>query len=99
MLKLLKPSQLLKKNFLFFCILLFFSGCTTMYHYEIGQSKAAFFDLNKKNVRKLDLVENTAAKTIYKARGDRPIFFYFQYDVLVQVDRGERVPDIIIHNQ
>ena len=75
------------------------SGCATMYYWEIGQSRSAFLELNKKNVEKLDLVRHTQQSIIYRAGTEDFLFFYFTNDVLTRVDRGKRMPDIIIQNK
>lgn len=87
------------KSLLFLLILFMFSSCTVTYHWVIGQSRDAFFELNKKNVRRLDIVSMTGENLIYKANVQPPIFFYFTNEVLMQVDRGERSPDLIIQNR
>lgn len=76
------------------------SSCKTTYYY-IGMSQSEFLAKNRKAVPR----KETAEESIYEI-GRQPFgkayvqkFFYFQNGKLVQVDNGERQPDIIIkHN-
>lgn len=77
------------------------ASCTT-YHWQIGQTANAFFELNKKHIHKFDLVRQSADWSVYKVGGNedqQPIFFYFRNNLLYQVDRGMQAPDIIIQNR
>jgi hypothetical protein len=76
------------------------SSCSSI-HYQVGQSTNNFLTANRK--RNFELVRSSTEWTVYKwtnnwSYTDPPYFFYFHYNVLQQVDRGERGPDIIIQN-
>lgn len=77
---------------------LLFTGCTT-FRWEIGQSTNAFFKLNKGHTGQFHLIKQSTEWTVYRTGGDEPIYFYFHYDALYQVDRGGRVPDLVIENR
>jgi hypothetical protein len=97
--KLGQLSSTIRTSLLFLLILFMLSSCTVTYHWVIGQSRDAFLELNKKNVKRLDIISMTGENLIYKANIQPTIFFYFTNEVLTRVDRGERSPDIIIQNR
>jgi hypothetical protein len=78
---------------------LLFSSCSTTYHYNIGQSRNSFFQLNRSHRNHIDIVKQSTEWAIYRTDGSTPLFFYFKNNALVQVDRGERSSDVIIENR
>jgi len=82
-------------------LMLFLSSCSGI-HWQIGQSSTAFFNANHNH--HFDVVRTSNEWTVYKwinnwSYTDPPYYFYFHYDALYQVDRGERAPDVIIQNR
>ena len=88
----------MKKVYLSLVVLsLILSSCFT-YHWQIGQSSQEFFEMNKHH--QLDVVKSSTDMTIYQAgTGDNTLFFYFQYNKLIEVDHGVANPNIIIENR
>ena len=91
----------MKKLFLPLAIALFlFTGCGGI-RYQIGESSTTFLTDNRK--KNFELVRTSTESTVYKWVNnwsyDAPYFFYFHNDVLTQVDRGIRPPDIIVQNR
>ena len=70
-------------------------------HYQIGESSDAFFKAN--HSRSFETVRTSNEWTVYKWVNnwsyDAPYYFYFHYNSLYQIDRGERAPDVIIENR
>jgi len=82
-------------------LMLILTSCGSM-RWNIGESSYAFFKRN--HSRQFETVKSSREWSIYKwtnnwSYTDPPYFFYFHNDALEQVDRGERVPDIIIQQR
>lgn len=99
----MKKKQLLgylMKRILFFSLILFTTqGCVTRWDAEIGQTRYEFGKANGRKIRKLILISNDGNNQVLETQGANPIFFYFSYDKLIRIDRGEQRPDIIIQNR
>jgi len=81
-------------------IMLVTTSCKSTYYY-IGMSQSEFLAKNKKAVPRKETVEESIYEIGRQPFGKAYVqkFFYFQNGKLVQVDNGERQPDIIIkHN-
>lgn len=77
---------------------LLFTSCTTV-RWQIGQSTSQFFTLNKGHLGRFHLVKQSEEWTIYRAGEEEPVYFYFHYDKLYQVDRGSRPADLVIEKR
>jgi hypothetical protein len=80
---------------------LMLSSCVT-YHWQIGQTETEFFAMNHNRYNRFQMIRQSTEWTVYRVGGDNgtePIYFYFHYDKLYQVDRGRRSPDLIIENR
>jgi len=87
----------MKKLLTALTLTLLLSSCFT-YHWQIGQSSQDFFAMNKHH--QLDVVKSSADMTVYQAgTGESTLFFYFQYNRLIEVDHGVANPNIIIENR
>ena len=92
----------MKKISLFLVALsLILSSCSAV-HWQIGQTTDSFLKANHKH--NFETVRSSNEWTVYKwvnnwSYTDPPYFFYFHYNALQQVDRGERAPDVIIQNR
>lgn len=45
------------------------------------------------------MVKQSTEWTVYRTKNDEPLYFYFHNDALYQVDRGGRVPDLVIERR
>ena len=77
------------------------TSCSSV-RWQIGESSQAFLSTNHKH--RFETVRSSAEWTVYKwinnwSYTDPPYYFYFHYNTLFQVDRGERAPDLIIEHR
>lgn len=98
----------MKKLFLIAGILFLFSDCrTTSYidesdkvYFKIGMTEKQFLNDNLR--RKNQPVRATSEQTVWQSCNENKtncLFFYFKSDTLFAMDKGERVPDILIENK
>jgi len=89
----------MKKLLLLLTLCFLFSSCVT-YHWQIGQTSEAFFEMNKHHTRQFDIVKSSTDMTIYRVgAGENVLFFYFKYNSLIEVDKGVPSPNFIIENR
>ena len=94
----MKSNRLVSVFLLFIVIVT--SSCKSTYYY-IGMSQSEFLAKNKKAVPRQETVDVSVYEIGRQPFGKAYVqkFFYFENGKLVQVDNGERQPDIIIkHN-
>jgi len=94
----INPTSMKRLSFLLLFVYLL-TSCKAPYFY-IGMQEKEFLRHNRVQIIQTSVEQSTYKKINYPF-GAPPVtkFFYFQHGVLVEVNEGERNPDVIIEKR